>query len=138
MRQKPCRFLLDAKHLTELQRRDAFRRGKNKPQATQPLPPPAPQAEPYTADLAAPHLDVLPRSAEERARIAAVTASPESFDRAEPFAAKPGGAASVRAHTTPDAFSQPSANIPFAREFDFKIGNRLFKKLWAMAPRIPI
>ena len=102
------------------------------------LPLAAPQAEPSTADLAAPHLDVLPRSAEESARIAAVTAPPQGFDAAESFEAKPGGAASVRAHTTPDAFSQPSANIPFAREFDFKIGNRLFKKLWAMAPRIPI
>ncbi len=98
------------------------------------LPLAAPQAGPSTADLAAPHLDVLPRSAKERARIAAVTAPPQGFDAAEPFEARPGGAASVRARTTPDAFSQPSANIPFERELDFKIGNGLFKKLWVSSP----
>jgi len=80
------------------------------------------------------HLSVVPRTPEERARIAAVTAPPTRFDEAEPFENRPGGAATVRAMTTRDAFSQPSANIAFERELDFKVGNGLFKKLWVSAP----
>ena len=40
----------------------------------------------------------------------------------------------MRARTTPDAFSQPSGNIAFERELDFKVGNGLFKKLWVSSP----
>ena len=47
----------------------------------------------------------------------------------------PGGLATSRlALTTPDAFSQLSANMPFARELDFKIGNGIFRKNWISAP----
>ncbi|MEO0681283.1 MAG: di-heme oxidoredictase family protein, partial [Pseudomonadota bacterium] len=81
-----------------------------------------------------PHLNTLPRTAAERARIAAVTALSTAFDAPEPFENRPGGAATVRAMTTRDAFSQPSANISFERELDFKVGNGLFKKLWVSAP----
>ncbi len=33
-----------------------------------------------------------------------------------------------------NAFSHASANLSFLREFDFKIGNGVFKKLWVTAP----
>lgn len=80
------------------------------------------------------HLPVMPRSQAEAARIAGVLAPPEDFSRPEPFEDKPGGAATVRATDTADAFSHSSANMPFAREMDFKLGNGLFRKTWVAAP----
>ncbi|SFE29551.1 di-heme oxidoreductase family protein [Roseivivax sediminis] len=93
-------------------------------------------AAPAAADpiLEEPHLSIVPRTAEEQTRIDAVTATPGSFDAAEQFEENPAGAATVRARTTADAFSQASGNIPFERELDFKVGNGLFKKLWVSAP----
>ncbi|MBN7784832.1 c-type cytochrome [Ponticoccus gilvus] len=80
------------------------------------------------------HLPVVPRTADEAARIARVTAAPTDFAAPERFEAKPGGAATVRRRSSADAFSQPSANIGFDGELDFKIGNGLFKKLWVSSP----
>jgi CxxC motif-containing protein (DUF1111 family) len=77
---------------------------------------------------------VIPRTAEEAARIAAVTSLPLDLSVTAAFEALPGGAATVRARTTADAFSDPSGNIGFDRELDFKIGNGLFRKLWVSAP----
>jgi CxxC motif-containing protein (DUF1111 family) len=45
----------------------------------------------------------------------------------------PGGHATVDVRTA-DAFSQFSANMGFARELDFKIGNGIFRKQWVSAP----
>ncbi len=81
-----------------------------------------------------PHLSVIPRTAKEAARIAAVTAPTTDFSKPESFETNPAGAATVRARTDADAFSQPSGNIEFARELDFKLGNGLFKKLWVSSP----
>ncbi|HXF54484.1 MAG TPA: di-heme oxidoredictase family protein [Hyphomicrobiaceae bacterium] len=48
---------------------------------------------------------------------------------------QPGGEATSRGSTdTAGAFSQPSGNMGFAKELDFKIGNGLFRKLWVSAP----
>lgn len=80
------------------------------------------------------HLPVIPRTAEDQAKIAAVLAPPTDFTKPEPFEAKPAGAATVRAITTADAFSQHSANMAFEREMDFKLGNALFRKTWVAAP----
>lgn len=80
------------------------------------------------------HLPVIPRTPEDTAKIAVVLAAPTDFTKPEPFEAKPAGAATVRAITTADAFSQHSANMPFAREMDFKLGNALFRKTWVAAP----
>ncbi len=80
------------------------------------------------------HLPVVPRTEAEAARIAAVTAPATSFTAAEAFEQNPGGAATVRRRDNADAFSQPSGNIDFARELDFKLGNGLFRKLWVSAP----
>jgi CxxC motif-containing protein (DUF1111 family) len=80
------------------------------------------------------HLPVIPRTARDTAKIAAVLSPPIDFTKPEPFEAKPAGAATVRAITTADAFSQHSANMPFEREMDFKLGNALFRKTWVAAP----
>jgi CxxC motif-containing protein (DUF1111 family) len=80
------------------------------------------------------HLDVVPRTAEEAARVAGVTRPAGTFDAAEPFELRPGGAATAMKHANRDAFSQSSANMPFERELDFKVGNGLFRKLWVSAP----
>jgi CxxC motif-containing protein (DUF1111 family) len=80
------------------------------------------------------HLPVIPRTPEDTAKIAAVLAPPTDFSKPEPFEAKPAGAATVRAITTADAFSQHSGNMPFEREMDFKLGNALFRKTWVAAP----
>jgi len=80
------------------------------------------------------HLPVLPPAPGDSARIAAAVAPPSDFSKPEPFEANPGGAATVRLLSTADAFSQPSANMPFEREMDFKLGNALFRKTWVAAP----
>ncbi|MGE0630756.1 MAG: di-heme oxidoredictase family protein, partial [Hyphomicrobiaceae bacterium] len=47
----------------------------------------------------------------------------------------PGGEATTRIGIdTPDAFSQFSANMGFAKELDFKIGNGIFRKQWVSSP----
>ena len=84
--------------------------------------------------LSDPHLNTLPRTPEEAARIAAVTAPPTDFTKPEAFEAAPAGAATTRARKNADAFSQPSANMSFERELDFKVGNGLFRKIWVSSP----
>lgn len=81
-----------------------------------------------------PHLPLVARTDAERTRIAAVTAPTSDFTAPEPFEAKPAGAATTRARSDHDAFSQPSESMSFAQELDFKLGNGLFKKLWVSAP----
>jgi CxxC motif-containing protein (DUF1111 family) len=80
------------------------------------------------------HLPVIPRSAEDAAKVAAVLAPPADFTQPEPFEANPAGSATVRATATADAFSFPSGNMPFDHEMSFKLGNALFRKLWVAAP----
>ncbi|WP_425434010.1 di-heme oxidoredictase family protein [Loktanella fryxellensis] len=84
--------------------------------------------------LGDPHLSIVARTDDEAARIRAVTAAPTDFTVPQAFEGLSAGAATVRARTTADAFSDPSANIDFARELDFKVGNGLFRKLWVSAP----
>jgi CxxC motif-containing protein (DUF1111 family) len=91
-------------------------------------------APPPWDGLADVHLDVVPRTAAERERIAAVTAPPTDFSAPWPFEENAGGAQTVRARATPDAFSQPAANLTFERQLDFRIGNGLFKRVWVSAP----
>ncbi|MDH2325674.1 di-heme oxidoredictase family protein [Cereibacter sp. SYSU M97828] len=80
------------------------------------------------------HLPATPRTRDEAARIAAVLAPPTDFSAPEAFEHLPAGAATVRRRTTADAFSDPSGNMPFASEMDFKLGNALFRKLWVGSP----
>lgn len=85
-------------------------------------------------DLGDQHLNIIPRTADEAARIASVTKVATDFSAPHRFENKPAGAATVRATTTADAFSQPSGNITFEDELTFKVGNGLFRKLWVSSP----
>ncbi|RPE71944.1 CxxC motif-containing protein (DUF1111 family) [Pacificibacter maritimus] len=85
-------------------------------------------------NLLSPHLNVLPRTADETDRIKKVTAPTTDFTKAERFEANGGGGTTVRAKNNADAFSSVSANASFERELDFKVGNGLFKKLWVSSP----
>jgi len=84
--------------------------------------------------LGDPHLNIIPRTVAETARIDGVTRPTQDFSKPEPYESLPGGAATVRARDTNDAFSQPSGNMSFERQMDFKLGNGLFRKLWVAAP----
>ena len=53
----------------------------------------------------------------------------------EPGEGLPGGAATARASTNNrNAFSHASGNLSFSAEFNFKIGNAMFRKLWVLSP----
>jgi CxxC motif-containing protein (DUF1111 family) len=80
------------------------------------------------------HLAPTPRTASEAARIAAATSPTPDFSKPEAFEENPAGAATVRLRPNADAFSQLSANMPFAREMHFKLGNALFRKTWVASP----
>ena len=59
----------------------------------------------------------------------------EDFTLPEPGEDMPGGQATSRSKTlNANAFSHPSGNLDFKKEFDFKIGNAIFRKLWVSAP----
>ncbi|GAA6209646.1 di-heme oxidoredictase family protein [Cognatishimia sp. WU-CL00825] len=81
-----------------------------------------------------PHLNIIPRSDAERIRILATTAMPVDFLRPQQFEENSAGAATVRARKDANAFSEPSANISFDKELDFKVGNGFFRKIWVSAP----
>lgn len=80
------------------------------------------------------HLNVTPRTAEEAAKVARVTAPTTDFTAPEPFESNPGGGATNRRKPDANAFSFSSANLDFAKELDFKVGNGIFRKLWVSAP----
>lgn len=80
------------------------------------------------------HLDVIPRTDDERARIAVVTALPTDFSQALPFEENSAGAATVRPRMNADAFSQPLENLSFEDELNFRVGNGLFRRLWVTPP----
>ncbi|NDV01022.1 di-heme oxidoredictase family protein [Pseudoroseicyclus tamaricis] len=98
-----------------------------------------PEAHPQGGDEAPASLPdlqaaLLPRTEEEAARIAAVTAPATSFDAPETFELLPGGAATVRASPTTDAFSEPSDNLDGEGRMNFALGNGLFRKVWVSSP----
>ncbi len=65
----------------------------------------------------------------------AMVAETQDYSRLEPGEDKPGGDATSRGSvTTANAFSFSSGNLDFKREFDFKIGNAIFRKNWVSAP----
>ncbi|MBS1302709.1 di-heme oxidoredictase family protein [Loktanella sp. SALINAS62] len=81
-----------------------------------------------------PHLEHVPWTAAEADRAARALAPPDRFDAPRPFAAKSGGAGTVRRMTNVQAFSQPQDNLSFAQGADFAVGNGLFERLWVSAP----
>ncbi|MEM9369659.1 MAG: di-heme oxidoredictase family protein [Pseudomonadota bacterium] len=80
------------------------------------------------------HLNVIPRTSEESARIGRVLRHAEDFAEPEKYETRPAGAATRFGYANTHAFSSSSANMPFERELDFKVGNGLFKKLWVSSP----
>ena len=81
-----------------------------------------------------PHLNILPRTESETTRVKVATAHATDFTKPGAFEENTAGAATVRARTNADAFSQPSGNISFEGELNFKVGNGLFRKLWVSSP----
>ena len=80
------------------------------------------------------HLQIIPRTVEEQARIEGVVRPTLDFSKPEAFETNQAGGATVRPRDTSSAFSQASGNISFERELDFKVGNGLFKMLWVSSP----
>jgi CxxC motif-containing protein (DUF1111 family) len=78
------------------------------------------------------HLNTLPRTTEEAARIAAVTAPPRDFTAPQQFEALSAGKATVHTHSD-QAFKQPQANIGDLA-LDFALGEAMFDKLWVSSP----
>ena len=70
----------------------------------------------------------------DQARVERVTRPTADFSKAEKFEAMSGGAGTSIASVNQDSFSQFSANITFAEEESFKLGNALFRKLWVSSP----
>ncbi len=70
----------------------------------------------------------------DRLRVRTVTRPTTDFAKAEKFEAMSGGAGTSIASVNQDSFSQFSANITFAEEGTFKLGNALFRKLWVSSP----
>ncbi len=73
-------------------------------------------------------------TARDLARVLAVTAPTADFSRAEVFEAMQGGAATSTARANANAFSLPSANLPFEGQERFVIGNGFFRKDWVSSP----
>ena len=73
-------------------------------------------------------------SDDEQARIAAATRPAQDFSKAERYERRSAGAATVFKPLNRDAFSHPSANMPFKRERDFRVGNGIFRKVWISSP----
>ena len=81
-----------------------------------------------------PHLNILPRTADETARIVEVTKPTTTFSKAMRFEASSAGAATAQVRRGADAFSQPSRNIRFEDRLNFNVGNGFFRKLWVSSP----
>jgi len=78
------------------------------------------------------HRDDL--TAADRAKVSDVLLLTNDFSKAETFEQMQGGAGTSRKRINRDSFSHPNTNLTFEEERDFKLGNGLFKKLWASSP----
>jgi CxxC motif-containing protein (DUF1111 family) len=73
-------------------------------------------------------------SPEDRVKVERVLAAPADFSKPEAFERMSAGAATSTKLVNQDAFSQSLANLSFAEEQDFKLGNGLFRKTWVSSP----
>lgn len=73
-------------------------------------------------------------TAEDLARVRAVTAPATDFSRAENFEGKPAGAGTTTFAANADSFSHFLDNLSFEQEEQFKLGNALFRKIWVSSP----
>ncbi|MEO0618916.1 MAG: di-heme oxidoredictase family protein [Pseudomonadota bacterium] len=63
------------------------------------------------------------------------TANSAAMDAPSGSALRPGGHATAKSRPAGrNAFSQSSGNLGFEKEFDFKLGNAVFRKLWVSSP----
>ncbi len=106
--------------------------GRNRPQNPRPIG--MGLAAALAAAIAGSFALTAAEPVEEQARIAAATRPTGDFTRPEPYELRPAGAATVFKRLNRDAFSHPSANMPFKRERDFRVGNGIFRKVWISAP----
>ncbi|MES0023779.1 MULTISPECIES: di-heme oxidoredictase family protein [unclassified Mesorhizobium] len=81
--------------------------------------------------LATSRTDLTPK---DQARVLAVTRPTQDFYKPESFETMQGGAGTSRKQVDRDAFSQPSENITFEEQGNFKLGNALFRKNWVSSP----
>ena len=77
---------------------------------------------------------VIVLAAPDPAERAAILAPTIRFDVAEQWERLSGGSATNRKRFDRDAFSQPSANMPFEALAQFAIGNGLFRRPWVSSP----
>lgn len=85
-------------------------------------------------DLDDPHLNSVPRTAQELARIQAVLTPPSDFTAPARFEHLPAGAATVPAREDEHAFSQPTTGLLAEDQLTFRLGNAMFEKLWVSSP----
>ena len=78
--------------------------------------------------------DAMAYGEEDRAKVEEVTAQTTDFSKPEAFERRPGGKTTTFKFPNRDAFSQPSDNMAFERQLDFRIGNGIFKKVWVSSP----
>lgn len=84
------------------------------------------------ADTVLTHRDDL--SEKDKVKVSKVISPPADFGQSEPFEPMQGGAGTSRKRPDRDAFSRSNANLTFEEQHSFKVGNGLFKKLWASSP----
>ncbi|MES0883813.1 di-heme oxidoredictase family protein [Roseibium sp. SCP14] len=73
-------------------------------------------------------------SAKDKAKAVKVLKSPADFEKPELFEPMQGGAGTSKRRPNRDAFSHSNTNLTFEEQHTFKVGNGLFKKLWASSP----
>ena len=73
-------------------------------------------------------------TAEDLARVMAVTAPTTNFSRPETSENKPAGAGTTTFDANADSFSHFLDNLSFEQEEQFKLGNALFRKIWVSSP----
>ena len=75
--------------------------------------------------------DLTPKDAK---RVAAITRPTDDFSKPERFETMQGGAATTAKVADANALSHPYANLSFADQERFALGNGLFRKDWVSAP----
>ena len=73
-------------------------------------------------------------SAEDKARVEAVTRAASDFSRAEMHEALSGGAGTWRGEADAKAFSNPNSTLDDTGRQNFALGFAIFRKMWAQAP----
>ena len=73
-------------------------------------------------------------SLEDRNKVEKILMAPADFSKPEAFERMSAGAATTTKLINRDVFSHALANLTFAEEENFKLGNGLFRKTWVSSP----